>query len=67
MELIRNSYAMRFLGDIADARTHLAQCQRIAQAVPVRRLVRQPSLESLEGLKSVIQRDLAESVTKADT
>jgi len=56
--LIRDAYALRFLGRHTDGGKHLQACAQIARRTPVRRLRRVPGLEHLDGVVRAVKNDL---------
>ena len=50
VELVRHSYALRFLGNSGATRLHFRQCVRLAGAVPIYRLKRPRSLSALSNV-----------------
>lgn len=57
MELIRHSYVPRLLPEEAMSRRHLERCAAVGRAVPMRRLYRKKSLESLSELVSYVEQE----------
>lgn len=66
LELIRHSFALRFLKEAGVTSTHFAQAAQLARRVPVRRLTRTPALAGLPALARRIEDDLAVTAPKAD-
>ena len=64
IELIRHSYALRFLGEHGTNGVHLSQCTRLIREVPIRRLRRVPSLELLPDVARCIEEDQIDSVVR---
>lgn len=58
VELLRHSYAMRFLGTNNTSPHHFQQCVDLAVRVPVRRLTRPHDLDALDDLARAITHDL---------
>lgn len=56
--LIRDAYALRFLGEHTDGGAHLQACARIARRIPVYRLRRVPGLEHLSDIVRAVKNDL---------
>ena len=54
-ELVRHTYAVRFLGTAAVGARHFEQCTALAQRVPVRRLIRSDDVNELDLLTSHIE------------
>jgi hypothetical protein len=61
-ELMSHSYALRFLGTAGITASHFAKCARLASSVPVRRLKRPPSLETLPAVAQFVEEHLAHCV-----
>lgn len=59
IELVRHSYAIRFLGNPAATPLHFRQCVDLAARVPIRRLIRPRDLDALDDLAELIRRDAA--------
>ncbi len=58
-ELVRHSYASRFLGPAGAGAVHFHQCATLARRIPVSRLCKQDSLAMLADLARLIEQDLA--------
>lgn len=58
VELLRHSFAHRILGGAAATAAHLSTCARLANRVPMRRLVRVRELDALPDVLTRIQEDL---------
>jgi hypothetical protein len=58
IELVRHSYGVRLLQSL-DASSHFLQCADLARRIPVRRLKRPYTLESLPGTIRAVEEDLA--------
>lgn len=55
VEMIRHSYALRFLGEAGVTATHFRQCARVARSTPARRLVRPRSLSALPEVVRLVE------------
>lgn len=55
LEMIRHSYALRFLGTAGATASHFHQCVRLVSSVPVRRLKRPRSLSALPDVVRVVE------------
>ena len=53
--VMRNSYAGRFVGTAGTSPDHFTRCSEVASTVPVFRLRRPPTLESLPNVVSVVE------------
>lgn len=62
-ELVRHTYAARFLGDAAASPAHFNQCASVLQNVPVRKLVRPDDLGRLDELVDFIEAEVGEEST----
>jgi hypothetical protein len=58
-EMIRHSYALRFLGAAGANATHFQQCARLARSAPVRRLTRPRSLSALGDVVRLVEETAA--------
>lgn len=67
VELLRHSFAHRILGDAAATATHLSTCARLANRVPMRRLVRVRELDALPNVLNQVQEDLLELSVPLET
>jgi len=65
IELIRHSYALRFLAALKENTEHLQQCVRMVQQVPVCRLKRVSDLGKLADVVACIEADLAQDAENA--
>ncbi len=64
IEMIRQSYALHYLGNQGANAQHLSQSNALTKLVPVRRLRRARSLESIPEMVAAIERDIGmEAVT----
>jgi hypothetical protein len=59
VELVRHSYALRFLGNPGATRLHFRQCVRLAGTVPIYRLKRPRSLAGLSDVARLVEEHLA--------
>jgi len=60
-ELLRHSYALRFIGAVGSTPTHLRQCAALVRTVPVYRLRRPLSLPVLSNVVDALEKHLANS------
>jgi hypothetical protein len=59
LEMIRHSYALRFLGTAGLTAAQFQQCARLAGSTPVRRLSRPPSLAALPDVARLVEQTAA--------
>ena len=59
VELVRHTFVLHLLDTPETASAHFQQCSVLATRVPVRRLIRQSSLDALTALTELVERDLA--------
>ena len=57
-ELLRQSYALRFIGEAGVTAGHFLECAALARNVPVRRLRRPKGLALLPRIVSLIESDV---------
>lgn len=62
LELVRHSYAPRFLGTIGATASHFRWCAQLASSVPVLRLRRPRSLAALPDVARLVEEHLARDV-----
>lgn len=59
VELVRNTYALRFIGSAGATPAHMGQCARLARAVPVALLRRPYDFAAFAEVADLIERDAA--------
>jgi len=62
-ELIRHTYAARFLGDAAASPAHFEQCASVLRHATVRKLIRPKGIECLSALIDFIEAEVSEEST----
>ena len=60
-ELVRNTYTVGLLGEIGRAETNFRQCASLAESVPIKRLRRRRTLETLGRVVDLVREYLDES------
>jgi hypothetical protein len=63
--LVENTYLLRYLDATGTRVRNLTQCARLASAVPVRTLVRRPSLDLLSEVAELLEQDARDVATVA--
>jgi hypothetical protein len=60
LELVRHSYALRSLGQQGLNANHFKDCTQLVKSIPISRLVRRPSLTTLQEIVELVTQDLAD-------